>query len=135
MEKSLKILLKVWNQKLEDSGFEDAEIELKTERRLKQKASNVYRQAHPLEREIKLEYFLRLGFLAHNANYPNDLEKIIMVNYSEGASIKKIIEEINKNGYSRDRRTIRFIIRRWQTKWKIKIWSPSQMNLKKPLVK
>lgn len=122
-----KILSHEWNIRLKSSGFEDAEIELKQERALKQRATNCYRQASQLERDSRLEYYSFLGHLAHNTLFPNDLERYIMVRHSEGATIKEIEEEIQ----IRERKTIRYIIRRWQTKWGIRTWSLQEMNLKK----
>ena len=129
--KQFRVILKTWNQKLEKSGFSDAEIELKGDRSLKQKATNAYRQAPNLERESRLEYYCFVGHLAQNAVFPNELEKIIMLKHSEGATIKEIVNELKKAGASRDRRTIRFIIRRYQAKWGIRHWTPKQMDLKK----
>lgn len=129
--KNFKFLSKTWSQKLEQSGFVDCEIDLKEGRVLRQRATNVYRQASESERESRLEYYSFLGYLAHNTLFPNDLEKLVMIRHSEGATIKEIVIEINKLGIFRDRKTIRFIIRRWQTKWGVKNWSLREMNLKK----
>lgn len=128
--KSFKLLSYSWNQKLEVTGFKDAEIELKGDRALKQRATNSYRQASQLERESRLDYFLFLGHLAQNTKFQCDLEKFVMLRHSEGATIKEIVEEISLRGISRDRKTIRFIIRRWQMKWGIRSWTKRQMNLK-----
>lgn len=132
--KSFKVLSKTWNQKLEESGFLDAEIELKGDRALRQKATNCYRNASELERETRLRYYALLGYLAHNTSFPNDLERIVMLRHSEGVTIKEILEELMLYGIIRDRKTIRYIIRRWQAKWGIRAWSPRQMNLKSPVI-
>lgn len=129
--RQFKVLSQEWNKKLEQSGFEDAELEVKGDRVLKQRASNCYRQADKLERESRLEYYTFLGYLAHNTKFNNELEKLVMVMYSEGKPYKEILEELNKRGIIRHRTTIEFIIRRWQHKWGIKSWSLKQMNLKK----
>lgn len=130
-KKSFKQLSKNWDQRLKDSGFIDSELEIKGDRVLKQRATNVYRQASQLERESRFEYYSFLGYLSHNTLFPNDLEKYVMVRHSEGATIKEIVHEISLRGISRDRKTIRYIIRRWQMKWGIRTWSLREMNLKR----
>jgi len=130
-KKGFKNLARSWNKILAESGFDDAEVELKDDRALKQRASNSYRQASQLERESKFEYYTFLGHLAFNTVFPTELERLVMTRHSEGATIKEIVEEINLRGISRDRKTIRYIIRRWQMKWGVKTWTLRQMNLKK----
>lgn len=129
--RQFKALSKVWDYKLEQTGFKDVEIEIKGDRALKQKATNCYRQASQLERESRLEYYCFLGYLVHNTQFENEIDKLVMFKHSEGATIKEIVEVIKATGNRRDRRTIRFIIRRWQAKWGIKSWTLQQMNLKK----
>lgn len=128
--RQFKILYNSWNQKLKDSQFEDAEIDLKNDRQLKQRATNSYRQATELEREARLEYFLTIGNLANETRFPTALDEYVMLRHSEGASIKEIVAEIRDFSIRRDRKTIRYIIRRWQEIWGIRSWSPHQMNLK-----
>lgn len=124
--RQLKIQLKVWNEKLKQSGFEDAEVELKNDRALKQRATNAYRQASPLEREARLDYYRILGHLSQNTEFTTELERNVMTLYANGSTICEIAGQINRH-----RQTIRHIIRRWQMRWGIRHWSPKQMNLKK----
>ncbi len=128
--KHFKLQAKIWNQKLEEVGFVDAEVELKGDRALKQKATNAYRQATELERESRLGYYRLLGHLASNTQFQNELEELVMLRHADGATIKEIVQEINSKGLSFHRQTIRHIIRRWQMKWGVKTWSLKQMNLK-----
>lgn len=132
---NFKVLLKTWNSKLKESGFADHELEIKEERVLKQRSTNCYRQADELERESRFEYFSFLGFLANNTEFNNELEKLVMLKHSEGLTIKQIADEIKGIlcgvGYESHRKTVRHIIRRWQTKWGVKTWNQKQMNLKK----
>lgn len=129
-KKSFKILQREWNKKLVETGFVDAEIEIKSDRILKQRATNSYRQATQLERESRLEYYCFLGYLAHNTVFPSELEKFVMIRHAEGASIREITDELTLRGIVRHRQTIRHVIRRWQTKWGIRTWSLREMNLK-----
>lgn len=125
-----QVLLKTWNKKLEESGFDDHEVELKEDRALKQRASNCYRQATEEERESKLEYYSFLGQLVNETNFPSELERLVLTKFSEGFLIKEIAQELSRNGIKKDRRIIRFIIRRWEKKWGIRAWSIRQMGLK-----
>ena len=129
--KKFKTLTIIWNKKLEDSGFTDAEIELKGDRALKQRATNSYRQASELERESRLEYYSFLGYLAHNTEFECEIEEFIMIRHSEGAEDKEIVEELKNMGSSKHRQTVSYIIKRWQVKWGVKNWSLRQRNLRK----
>lgn len=129
--KNFKNTYKEWNRKLQLSGFKDIEAELKGDRVLRQRATNCYRQATQLERESRLEYFCFVGHLVHTTIFESELEKDVMFKHSEGLTIKEIVDDIKHKGISRDRKTIRYIIRRWQMKWGIRTWNLKQMNLKK----
>jgi uncharacterized protein (UPF0332 family) len=129
--KKFKTLTEIWNKKLEDSGFNDAEIELKGDRALKQRATNSYRQASELERESRLEYYSFLGYLAHNTKFLCEIEKFIMIRHSEGAEDKEIVEELKNMCVSKHRQTVSYIIKRWQVKWGVKNWSLRQRNLRR----
>lgn len=131
--RNFRQLAKTWNQKLEEVGFIDSEIDLKGDRSLRQRATNAYRQASELERESRLGYYRLLGYLANNEQFQNALEELVMQRHADGASIKEIVNEVKQSGLSRDRKTIRHIIRRWQMKWGVKTWSLRQMNLKKTI--
>lgn len=131
--KGFKSLSKKWNKVLEDNGFEDAEIELKEDRVLKQRSTNSYRQASQLERDSRLEYYCFLGHLANNTVFPNELEKFVMIKHAEGLTIKEILDEISLRGIKKHRRTIGYIIRRWQMKWGLKHWSLLQMKIKRSI--
>ncbi len=129
--KKFKTLIVVWNKKLEISGFKDAEIEVKGDRALKQRATNAYRQASELERESRLEYYSFLGYLAHNTKFEDLTEQLIMIRHSEGYEDKEIVEELKSMGCSKHRQTVSYIIKRWQMKWGVKNWSLKQRNLRK----
>lgn len=129
--RKFKVSLQEWNKKLEDIGFEDAEVELKGDRALKQRATNCYKQASELERESRLEYFTFIGHLANNTKFPDEVEEFVMLKHSEGFSIAEIVAELSDINRPRHRHTVGFIIKRWQTKWGVRSWSLRQMNLKK----
>lgn len=129
--KKFKALAKHWNKVLTDVGFEDAEIELKEDRALKQRASNSYRQASQVERESRLQYYILLGRLVNTTIFSSEIEKKVMASYADGISIKEITEDLTSQQVAIHRRTVGYIIRRWQAKWGIKNWNLKQLNLKK----
>lgn len=131
--KEFKIILKLWNSKLEQSGFIDHEIELKGDRALKQHATNAYRQAQSLERETRLDYYRLVGNKASNSRYRCKVEKFIMLRHADGLTLKEIEQELLRLGFKRCTKTIGFIIKRYQVKWGIRSWTPRQMNLKKTI--
>src|SRR5271155_1561759 len=92
-KKTFKLLLVEWNKKLENAGFDDAEVQLEEDRALKQRSSNSYRQANELERETRLEYYCFLGHLVGSTIFPNELEKFILIMHSEGHTIREIVDE------------------------------------------
>lgn len=128
-----RVLLKSWNKKLEEAGFEDAEIEIGGNRALKQRATNCYRQASESERDARLEYYRFMGRLVHETTFPTELERLALLRHSEGATLKEIVDELNKSGIKRCGKTIRHIIRRWQMKWGVRTWGLRQMKLKTPI--
>lgn len=145
-KKSFKQQSDVWEKILKNSGFIDAEVGLKDDRVLKQNAPNSYRQATQLERESREEYFSIIGHFVNNTNilngekdlplfeyacFPNEVEKYVLHRHSEGATIQEIVKEMSINGVSKHRKTVRYIIRRWEMKWGIRFWSLKEMNLKK----
>jgi hypothetical protein len=129
--KKFKTLTLVWNKKLEASGFNDVEFDIKGDRTLKQRSTNAYRQASEFERDSKLEYFCVMGYLAHNTKFENEVDKYIMIRHSEGAKQLEIVEELQNMGSPRHRETVSFIIRRWETNWGLKNWSLKQRKLRK----
>lgn len=131
--RTFRTLSKDWDQILEKSGFNDVEKDLTNARVLKKRASSCYERAVEVERETKLEYYCFLGYLANNTIFPSELEKLVMIRHSEGAKIQEITREIENTGISRDRKTVRRIIRRWQMKWGVREWSLKELHLKKPI--
>lgn len=130
-KKSFKVLAKEWNKKLAQSEFIDAEVELKDDRALKQRAANSYRQASQLERESRLEYYSLLGHLVSKESFTDKLEELVMTRHSEGFTNKEIVDEVKRIRPKIHRNTVWYIIRRWEMRWGIKFWTLKQMGLKK----
>lgn len=128
---SFKALEKDWEEKLKQSGFKDAEETIKGEKLLIQQSSNVYRQAVPLIRESKMDYYqLIMVNLADNP--PEDeVELLVMTRLSEGKKIGDISTELATLGERCHRQTIRFIKRKYEDQWNIKKWEPHQLRSRK----
>lgn len=134
-----------WDKKLAATGFEDAEKEINGELALKRvslsegKWGGVYRHAHGLKGiHEKADYFRVLSqkFLQEE-QFDDDLDRLIMERTMEGKSIKEISDELKgmlspgqtRSKHNRD--TIRYIRRRYENKWGIRIWSQFNMQSRK----
>lgn len=123
--KDLKIR---WYKALEEDGFEDIET---LDEELKQPCKNGYQRFSGKSkdlREIKLEYYLRLGHALQEQGCDHDIDTLIMQRTSEGFSVKEICEELKTIKSSRNRNTIRWIRRKYENRWGIRKWKPEQMR-------
>jgi hypothetical protein len=126
--KGFKNLEAIWELKLAESGFNDAETTIKNNRVLKQNSSNCYRQAPQVVRENKERYF---SMLTHCMEYmpPKDrVDRLVMHYLSLGSKIREICEMIRSVGGPNHRQTIRFIIRRYEQAWGIRSWAPEKLD-------
>ena len=66
-----------------------------------------------------------------NEDWKDPVDKLVMIRHVQGKLIKDISQELKDRGYNKNhRQTIRFIIRKYELKWKIKNWKPEQLKLK-----
>ena len=93
-----KKLQQDWDQKLESSGFRDEEKLIGTARCLKQRASNVYRQADMLTRESKQRFYELLAQRVQERRGTNPLDMSVMRMYSEGMQINEIRDKLALGG-------------------------------------
>lgn len=126
----LERLLDEWDEILKATGFKDIEKRIGHERVLVQYASNCYRQADPTTRETKESYYEQLSAAVQSHQFRDEIERFIMLQVADGARIKTIVELLSQMGHTIHRQTVRFVIRRHETLWGIKVWSSRQMNLK-----
>jgi hypothetical protein len=127
-----KKLQKQWYKILKDSGFNDIEREKDEQLVLTQTAAYPFRNTDEFLRIIKEEYFRCMSqkALDENTVFRNEIDKYILLRHSEGAKIKIIGEELVSRGTSRDRKSIRIIIRRYEMAWGIRFYGPRELNLK-----
>lgn len=123
-----KTLSSQWEEILEGIGLVDIEKQFGSERALKQNASNVYRQMDPVRRQAKELYFQQLGKCLHSACFDSGVDRIIMVLRAQGAKIVEICQALAEQGFSRYRRTVRFIIRKYEDRWGIRRWKQEQLK-------
>lgn len=129
--KKFSLLEHKWYEKLKKQGFIDEEKKLGIfghERVLKQRSSNVYKHAPQIVRENKETYFdlLFQGLLRFNCDTPVD--QLIMNQRSLGVAIKDIALHLKQKRNARDRKTIRYTIRKYEHRWKIIHWNQTQLD-------
>ena len=138
--KGFEELKREWNGKLEDSGFKDAEKEIAGERVLRQTADYAYRRKETVEvvRECKLSYFTSISHhLSLEKDFADDLDRLIMERTAKGRTIREISDElkalipIGRERTKHNRNTIRYVRRRYENKWGVKIWSQQDMQSRK----
>jgi hypothetical protein len=125
-------LQREWYQKLADLGFKDVEQLRGNELVLKQLDSQRYQAVSEFERETKEEYFRCMSQIAQDDQtfYKSPVDKLILIKHCEGAKIKTIMHELSKIGEHRNRASIRFIIRRYEMAWGMKVYTASELNKK-----
>ena len=117
--KGFKKLQLVWNEKLKESGFKEE---------LENIASTSYGKASPLERETRLEYYLKVEECFNKTIFDDPAECIIMGLHAQGCDSREIGVKLLEAGISRHKRTILYTIKRYQMKWGIRSWTPKQMK-------
>ena len=113
-----KKLQSKWEEKLRASGFKDIEDE---KNRLRQNAGNSYRTTTHVLIENKRRYYELLAQGYHQEKeFRDTVERIIILLRYRGLKIKDIcygLEAINERSH---RDTVRKILRRYETRWKIR---------------
>lgn len=130
--KELKKLQEHWYKVLEKSGFKDIEVLVDGELYLRQMAHHSFWDTTHFEFKMGREYFRIVYEKAHDEGtfYKNEVDKMILQMHSNGAKIVEIMKSLDLLGDTRNRASVRFIIRRYLTEWKIRQFSPKQLNKK-----
>lgn len=132
-----KKLQREWYQKLADLGFKDIEEFKGEELVLKESYNDCFRpnrhNKSEFDRSMQEEYFRCLAHKAFDETtvYRNEIDKHILIRYSEGAKIKTIITELSVLKKPLRRNTIRFIIKRYEMAWGLKNYKPNELNIYK----
>ena len=130
-----RLLLREWDEKvakaLEEHGLCDIEKTVGGDRVLIQFSTDAYRRATRTTVDAKEDYYRVLGRFVDQHEFDDDIEKLIMVRAAEGSKIRETVETLIKIGQYRCRGTIRFVIRRYELKWRIRKWTAQQIRLKR----
>lgn len=120
-----------WYDVLEFLGFQDIEEFKRNELVLKQTAAYPFRNTDAFSNNIKEEYFRILAQKIYDEGtvFVNEIDKYILCRHAEGARIKAIVDELTTRGTPRNRHSVRFIIRRYEVRWAIRTYTPSQLNI------
>lgn len=110
--KNLAELTALWDLKLKESGFQDAEQWHKGQRVLKQRSSNAYRQAKPLEREMRPAYFSALFNAVGRSKTLLPWERKFLTEVASGRFAKHVALELGVNR----KRALKFL-RDFEKKW------------------
>lgn len=129
-----------WDRRLKESGFVDIEIEIDGERFIRSKSFNEgphqrkYGTQPEVVRDSKAEYFrLLLQCFSNELNFADDSDRLIMELTTDGKSITDISKQLRTNNMRKHNRdTIRYIRRRYENRWGIKLWPQHQMTSRKP---
>lgn len=82
----------------------------------------------PVTNDAKLKYCMLLSRRVRSEGFIKERDKIIMRARAEGIMIKDILVLLENKGIKCHRNTVRFIIRRYEVKWKIRKWKPQQLT-------
>lgn len=126
--KSFKALQARWYATLKDAGFEDHERLEGDDMVLKTSSVQPMSKVDILTSEAKSAYYSLLSECVADEDFDSDIDRIIMAMHSEGTKIKVIVAYLKEMGTGRTRETVRFTIRRYEHKWKIRSYSCKQMN-------
>lgn len=128
-EPKFKELQSKWYGKLKKKNFLDEEKFIGGELRLiNHSLPNYIYNLCPLTREARLRYFILIGQCVSEEDFENDRDRLILLLQSEGTLIRDIVNELQVKGYNCHRQTVRYIIRKFEHKWKIRTWQKQQMT-------
>ena len=123
---TFKSLQQAWYARLEANGFLDAEeLSDDGELRLRMPRGNKIE-----DREIRENYYRLISQKVQETVFTNEIDLLILTRHSEGTDAKDICEELKKLGTPRHRHTVRFTVRRYETRWGIRSYTPEKLGKK-----
>lgn len=78
--------------------------------------------------DAKLNYYLLIGQQTLQEEFKNPRDELIMSLVADGFGNKDIGLRIKEHGYKCHRKTIMFVIRRFEKKWGIRDWQMNQLT-------
>jgi hypothetical protein len=130
-KQNLQTLLREWDDILAATGFKDAERTVDGERHLVRFSSHIYRKDHFHSPESKMAYYDAILDRINAGALRNEVDQIIMNLHASGCRKNQIVEQLSHKGHNIHRKTVMFIIRRYESSWGLRAWSNRQLNLKK----
>lgn len=128
---NFKALQKEWYERLEESGFEDAEVMVGSNMTLRQSATHPYRHCKgELDREMKAAYYNFIAQQIHEEQFEDEVDQLILTWHADGAEVNTICQKLDEAGKRRCRRTVRVTIRRYEMQWGMREYTPRQLNKK-----
>lgn len=114
-----------WYQRLKDEGFKDVEACVDGMLYLRQRS-------RPNLNPEKLEYFQALSYFVNIETFENEVDEFVLIRRADGFKIKDISIEMRQMNLPRyHRESIRYTIRKYEMKWGIKFYKPSQLSFKR----
>jgi hypothetical protein len=123
-----KKLKRKWYQKIQRKGFIDQEKEVGQNTYLVQSSEYPFRHHGELQREARLQYYLFISQFVATEQWANSRDRIVMQSHAEGLKIKEILLKLERRGLLCHRQTVRFIIRRFENKWKLRRWQKRELT-------
>lgn len=118
-----KTLQKQWYQRLEDLGFEDAEVVVGDETFLRQTSERPFR-ACPVRIKQKEDYYRVLTHRVADSEFRNEVDQQILTLRSEGKTFKEIAVAAKC-----ERKKVRFTIRKYEMAWGLRRYTLQQLDL------
>jgi hypothetical protein len=128
-----KSLQQAWYQRLADAGFSDIEELVGEDLEMRQMCPSThycFRRTDEDDRYLTSDYYTLLAAKIDETQFRSEVHKIILTSYVSGKKASEICEELKQRGTPRHRHAIRFIVRRYEAKWQIREWSPTQLGKK-----
>lgn len=118
-----------WDQRLKESGFKDIEIEINGERLL-EKSANPHLKTAAVISDSKIAYYRAVSRKTSIHEFASELERQIMIAYSEGVSQAEIKRRMEDIGIKMHRETLYEMIYQYLGLWGIKPyykkWAPKR---------
>lgn len=131
-DEEFKALQRHWYKLLEDSGFQDIEHFKNGHLVLKETIRDRLKHISFLKMKVQEEYYHLMTYkvLDESTKFKSETDKYILTRYIDGVHINQIIEELMAKGLSKNRDTIRFMIRRYELEWGINHYDNKELHRK-----
>lgn len=119
-----------WYEKLSSEGFQDVEKRVGEALELRQFSGKPYYQNSDCQRFAKEKYFELIRECWELENFHNQMHAWIMQKIAEGQTAAEVYRELRLNKTKITYRTVRYLVRRYEHKWRIRIYTWREMKLR-----